>query len=164
MVIFRVTGRDSYELASQFDNSPPAADTRVEPIYQGYDFQGIDVLVEAEYISGPGKIYREVELPKRPYSDVEAERANTLSVLPDYYAWCRLLRKPEENKGNPKLFEVRVKTDHMTAGKGNPAMATYIKERSRMKAKTREAVENEILSREFRIIQEPLSSTEENKR
>ena len=24
MVIFRVTGRDSYELASQFDNTPPA--------------------------------------------------------------------------------------------------------------------------------------------
>ena len=40
LVVFRVSGRDSYDLASQFDNTPPAADTRVEPVYQYYDYQG----------------------------------------------------------------------------------------------------------------------------
>ncbi len=37
LVVFRVTGRDSYDLASQFDNTPPPPETRVEPVYQEYD-------------------------------------------------------------------------------------------------------------------------------
>ena len=32
LIIFRVSGRDAYSLASQFDNAPPAPDTRVEPV------------------------------------------------------------------------------------------------------------------------------------
>ncbi len=47
LIVFRTTGRDSYSLASQFDNTPPPSDTRVEPIYQQYPYQGIDALIEA---------------------------------------------------------------------------------------------------------------------
>mgnify|MGYP006283930779 CR=1 FL=1 len=154
MIIFRVTGRDSYELASQFNNMPPQPDTRVEPIYQEYEFQGLEVLLESQLNTGEGKLYQEVELPRRPYSDVEAEMANKLSSLPDYHAWCRLVRKPDSPLKVPELFETRVKTDHLTEGKANPENADYIRQRSRNLARKREEVESEINSREFKIIKD----------
>lgn len=163
MVIFRVTGRDSYDLASQFDNSPPKPDTRVEPMYQEYEFQGMEVFIDTQLSTSEGKLYQEVELPRRPYNDVEAEMANKLSILPDYFAWCRVLRKPEDPAMSPELFEVKIKTENMTAGKRNPAMASYIKKRSRMLAPTREAVEGEILSRDFKVIVDEQLQTAEKK-
>jgi hypothetical protein len=66
LVVFRVTGRDSYDLASQFDNSPPPPETRVEPIYQEYAYGSHEVLVETQLNTGEGKLYQEVELPQRP--------------------------------------------------------------------------------------------------
>ena len=33
VICFRVSGRDSYMLASQFDNAPPPAETKMEPAY-----------------------------------------------------------------------------------------------------------------------------------
>ena len=58
-----------------------------------------------------------------------SEMANKLSILPDFHAWLRLLRKPEDlKKERPELFEVRVLTEHMTEDLGNPEMAAYIKE------------------------------------
>ena len=44
--------------------------------------------------------------------------------------------------------------NQLPENKGNPAMAEYIKERSRKMARTREQVEEEILGREFKIMQE----------
>jgi hypothetical protein len=38
LVVFRTTRRDSYDLASQFDNTPPPADTKVESVYSYYDY------------------------------------------------------------------------------------------------------------------------------
>jgi len=149
MIIFRITGRDSYELASQFDNTPPPADTRVEPVYAPYEYQGHEFLIETQLNTGEGGLYNEVELPRRPYSDTEAEMANKLSSLPDWFAWCRLIRKPDDSKERPSLEEIRVLTEHMTEGKGDPEIAAYIRERSRNMARTREEVEEEILSREF---------------
>lgn len=149
MIVFRTTGRDSYELASQFDNTPPQADTRVEPVYSPYEYQGHEFLIETQLSTGEGGLYNEVELPRRPYNDVEAEMANKLSSLPDYYAWCRLVRKPDDPKEQPELVEIRVLTEHLTEGKGDPKIAAYIMEKSRNMASTKEKVEKEILSRAF---------------
>ncbi|MCB2160505.1 type IV secretion system DNA-binding domain-containing protein [bacterium] len=164
MVIFRVTGRDSYELASQFDNTPPAPDVRMEPVYEPMDYQGYEFFFERKLSTGEGGLHREVELPRRAYNDVEAEMANKLSILPDYYAWCRLQRKPEKPDQPPSLFEARVKTEHMTVNKARSGIAGYIKKRSQEMAPKRADVEKEILNREFKIIQKPLSSTAEKKR
>jgi hypothetical protein len=155
MIIFRVTGRDSYELASQFDNTPPAPDVRMEPVYDALNFQGREFFVETRMNSVDGGLHQEVELPRRAYNDVEAEMANKLSILPDYYAWCRLIKKSADpEKEPPSLYEVRVKTEHMTQRRGNPAMAAYIRERSRNMARTRAEVEKEINEREFNIMPE----------
>jgi DNA segregation ATPase FtsK/SpoIIIE-like protein len=155
MIIFRVTGRDSYELASQFDNTPPPPDVRMEPVYDTINYQGHQFFVETSLSTGEGGLHQEVELPRRAYNDVEAEMANKLSILPDYHAWCRLLRKPDDpEKEPPRLYEVRVRTEHMTKGKGNQAMVEYIRKRSRSLAKTKEEVEREIFEREFKIIRE----------
>ena len=99
LVVFRVTGRDGYALASQFDNTPPKPDTRTEPVYQEYNYQGVDFLLETSLNTGEGKLYQEVELPRRPYSDVEAEMANLLSILPNYEAWCHLIYGSALSKG-----------------------------------------------------------------
>ena len=152
MVIFRVTGRDSYELASQFDNTPPAPDVRVEPVYAPIDYQGSEFLVKASLNTGEGGLHQEVELPRRAYNDVEAEMANKLSSLPDYKAWCRLQRKPEKEEIDPELFEARIKTEHMTKDKARSGIANYIRKHSQAMAPKREDVEREILSREFKIM------------
>ena len=115
-------------------------------------FMGREFFSEVKLSTGEGGLHQEVELPRRAYNDVEAEMANKLSTLPDYYAWCRLIRKPDGAMEQPSLFEVRIKTEHMTDEKGNPKIAAYIKERSRNMALNREEVEKELHSREFRII------------
>jgi hypothetical protein len=146
LVVFRVTGRDSYDLASQFDNSPPPPESRVEPIYQEYAYDGHEVLIETQLNTGEGKLYQEVELPRRPYSDVEAEMANHLSILPNFRAWTRLIRDPRSRKesGIPKLVEYKIRTEEKGKGKENPAIAARVRERSRMLAKTRAEVEADI--------------------
>lgn len=154
MVIFRVTGRDSYELASQFDNTPPPADVRMEPVYDTLNYQGHEFFTEVKLSTGEGGLHQEVELPRRAYNDVEAEMANKLSILPDYYAWCRLQRKPDAPNTAPSLFEARIKTAHMTKNKGRSGIANYIKKRSQAMASKRENLEKEILSREFKIKKE----------
>lgn len=156
IIIFRVTGRDSYELASQFDNTPPPADTRVEPVYGGYKYQELDLFIETKLNTGEGKLYQEVELPRRPYNDVEAERANQLSIQPDYQAWSRLIYVPKSRKkdGSPHLVEHNFRTvdfekeieidDALVKEKVN-----QIKKNSRTKGTPREIVEKEIKRRTF---------------
>jgi hypothetical protein len=151
MIVFRVNGRDSYELASQFNNTPPPAETRVEPIYQEFEYQGMDVLLEAELNTGEGKLYQEVELPKRPYNDVEAERANKLSILPNYEAWCRLIQFPK-NGGRPKLVEQRIETELLKDEFGeelkpDPEIAKFIREKYREDATPRIEIEKDIEKR-----------------
>ena len=155
LVVFRVTGRDSYDLASQFDNSPPPPETRVEPVYQEYSYGGYETLIETQLSTGEGKLYQEVELPRRPYSDVEAEMANHLSILPNYRAWSRLIRDPRSRGegGIPKLVEYKIRTEEKGKGKENPAIAARVRERSRMLAKTREEVEADIERRTLGVIE-----------
>jgi hypothetical protein len=147
LVAFRLTGRDSYDIASQFDNTPPPPDTRVEPIYQEYDFQNLDVLIEARLSTGEGKLYQEVEERRRAYNDVEAEMANRLSILPNYEAWCRLINIPPEPRKRPKLIERHIVTEELGVKEYDPRIAQRVKERSRSLAHTREEVEKDIIQR-----------------
>lgn len=146
MIVFRVSGKDSYSLASQFDNTPPAPDTRVEPVYQGYEYQGSEFLIEAGLSTGEGKLYQEVELPRRPYSDIESEMANKLSILPNYQAWCRLINVPSTGEP-PKLIERKIVTEVLGAGEASQEIAKYVRENSKRKAPTRQQVEEEINQR-----------------
>ena len=72
--------------------------------------------------------------------------ANHLSILPNYRAWTRLIRDPRSRKkdGIPRLVEYKIKTEELGEGKENPSMAARVRERSRMLAKTRKEVEDEI--------------------
>jgi DNA segregation ATPase FtsK/SpoIIIE-like protein len=157
MIVFRVTGRDSYSLASQYDNTPPPADTRVEPVYQGYNYKGMDFLIETELSTREGKLYQEVELPRRPYSDVEAEMANRLSILPNYEAWCRLIHQPKSRneRGTPRLVERHLRTEFHENEKEKTKeekrteeekkkILEIVRENSRKLARPRAEVEEEI--------------------
>lgn len=157
MIVFRVSGRDSYSLASQFDNTPPPADVRVEPVYYPYDFNGREFMVEASLNSSEGKLYQEVELPKRPYSDVEAELANQLSILPNFHAWCRLIHDPETKDGIPSLIERKIVTEQLGKGEDNSEIARYIRERSRNMALPRDVVEQKIMER-LKFIKLPMDN------
>jgi DNA helicase HerA-like ATPase len=145
-IIFRVNGRDGYALASQFDNTPPPSDTRVEPIYQEYNYQGMDFLIEAGLSTGEGKLYHEVELPRRPYSDVEAEMANHLSNQPNFEAWCRLIYDPRSRneQGRPKLAEYHIETEELGTNTRDKTVASRIRENSRKMARPKDEVEKDI--------------------
>lgn len=170
MIVFRVNGRDSYELASQFNNTPPPAETRVEPIYQEFEYQGMDVLLEAELNTGEGKLYQEVALPKRPYNDVEAERANKLSILPNYEAWCRLIQYPQ-NGERPKLIERRIMTELLKDEFGkelkpDPEIAKLIREKYREDATPRLEIEKDIEKRtmgEITLEEKPIQTVQYKK-
>lgn len=161
MIVFRVTGRDSYELASQFDNSPPPPETRVEPIYQEYNYQGLPALVQTSLNTGEGTLYQEVELPRRPYSDIEAEMANRLSILPNFEAWCRLIHRPDGKR--PELIERHIVTENLTEGKGNPDIPNRIRANSRKLAHSKAKVEENIRNRSLKILNgtESISTSEE---
>jgi DNA helicase HerA-like ATPase len=147
MIVFRVNGRDSYSLASQFDNTPPPADTRVEPVYQYYDYKGQNFLVETGLSTGEGKLYQEVELPRRAYSDVESEMANQLSILPNFQAWCRLIDVPDDKEELPRLVERKIVTEELGANEWNQSIASEIRRHSRAMASPREEVECQIMER-----------------
>jgi hypothetical protein len=149
MVILRATGRDSYELASQFDNTPPPPEKVMEPKYKEYDRTdgGEPLYVQPKSTTGVGSLYHEVERIRRTYSDMEGERANKLSILPNYEAWCRLINFPK--KGRPKLIERHILTESLADKKGDSKIARQIRENSRNLAKTKKEVEKDIARRSF---------------
>jgi hypothetical protein len=108
IICFRVSGRDAYLLASQFDNTPPPAEVRMEPVWVPHDTTDqYDLYVP--YVSPKGeKVHEPREQPRRLYSDVEAQMANNLSTLNNFQAYCRLIRRPIQ--GNPFLGEYKVTT------------------------------------------------------
>ena len=110
IVSFRVSGRDSYFLASQFDNTPPPAETRMEPVYGRWADAPRDTVLYAPYrLPGSGDmVYEEVLAQQRPYNDMEAEMANKLSTLNNFQAYCRLIRRSEPGKSF--LGEYRINT------------------------------------------------------
>ena len=110
IVSFRVSGRDSYFLASQFDNTPPPADTKMETVFQPWAEapRGTDLFIPARMAGTRDLLYQEVVQPQRAYNDMEAEMANKLSTLSNFQAYCRLIRRPEP--GRSILGEYRIAT------------------------------------------------------
>lgn len=108
-ITMRVSGKDSFDLSAQFDNTPPAPDKRMEPVYKQYSaalprsLSGTESVFEVYKPLNQPTPFREVEQPRRPYSDVQAETANHLATLPNYYAECRLV-------GDRGLVEASIKT------------------------------------------------------
>jgi len=152
MIVLRTTGRDSYELASQFDNTPPPPEKVMEPVYREYDnaSQGKEPLyIQPKSTTGVGNLYHEVERIRRTYSDMEAERANKLSILPNFEAWCRLMSIPTGKKERPRLVERHIITEDLTGKMGDSKIAGQIRENSRKLAATKEAVEKDIARRSF---------------
>ena len=132
LILFRVNGPDSRELASQFDNTPPKPDLEREPILYPTSREGVyRVGDKGRFVLEPGKA--------RPYSDVEAEMANRLTNLWNFQAWCKLV----EGRG---LAEYYIETNPPPEGE-NPEIAKRIKEASRAMATPRERVERMIEER-----------------
>jgi len=149
MIVLRATGRDSYELASQFDNTPPPPEKVMEPVYKEYDKTdgNQSLYIQPKSTTGVGNLYHEVERLRRTYSDMEGERANKLSILPNYEAWCRLISFPK--KGRPRLIERHILTENLTEKKGDLKIAKQIRENSRNLAKTKKEIERDIARRSF---------------
>ena len=139
--------------------------------YQYYDYQGQNFLVDTGLNTGEGKLYQEVELPKRAYNDMEAEMANRLSILPDYQAWCRLIYDPRsrgENDKTPILIERLIKTEDLYGQRteqqiaAGRKIAAMIREKSRSMGRYYKEVEEEINQRSFGEIKlEEVASAEE---
>lgn len=134
IICLRVSGKDSIEIAQQFDLTPPESEPRFEPIV-GEVEEG----VFAQYISqGSGTgLYRMVARDSQAYSDVHLETANLLAQLKNYQAICRVLTAKERPK---TLHQFRI---HLH---DKPAIETdytdQIRERSRKMCRyTREGVE-----------------------
>jgi len=90
-IVLRTSGIDSFSLASQFDNTPPSPETKMQPLYRQIRVDGeVPIYAEVTSPTGTGRQFQEVELPQRLYSDVQAERANQLAGLDDLTAQCRL--------------------------------------------------------------------------
>lgn len=161
LVIFRVSGRDSYDLASQFDNTPPPPDVKVEPVYQDYPFQGMNFLIETKLSTEEGKLFQEVEQTRRQYRDVEAEMANRLSILTNYEAWCRLIKYDPEKKNRPRLVEQHFITDYLDECFYNEEIARQIQIKSSDMGTPRSEVEENIDNRTFNILKTGEATSQE---
>ena len=156
LISFRVTGRDGFSLASQYDNTPPEPKDRYEPYYQSEDFMGNEVYIRPGLNAGMEPFFVKGKEPQRSYSDTEAEKANKLTIQPNYEAWCRLIHDPRsrgEKRKRPRLAEYQIYTENLDEIvpdeqklRGKEIAAAIIK-RSRELAKTREEVADDIRKR-----------------
>jgi hypothetical protein len=142
-IVMRVSGKDSFELASQFDNTPPAPEIRKEPYYAPFDddsetYSDYDVWTQYKLPSGES-VYHEVEQPRRAFNDVQAERANQLSNLPNHQLLCRLVV-------DDRLKEYEVRT-RVPQGQYNQEMSLHIRRRSVALGQPKVEVEAEIAER-----------------
>ena len=138
-VCFRTTGVDSGELAMQFDNTPPAPEFRYEPLRR-----------ESSKI--PGLYMREdvdivVEGLRRMYTDVAAERANTLANLPPFHAQVKLIQRKQAGSGlelaEGIIHALNPDDEQLAAmfGRVDVERAERIRQRSREQAPERRMVE-----------------------
>ena len=124
-IVMRVSGRDSYDLAAQFDNTPPEPEVKMEPVYRQQQTDprtGETVFVTAQRMDGAGTQYHQVKQQPRPYSDVVAEKANQLSILSNWGGMCRLVEGRD-------LKEYTFDAD-VPRGVERPDVARYIREKS----------------------------------
>lgn len=134
-IMFRVNGKDAFDLSAEFDNTPPPPERRMDHVYRPLAGE------PGFYSTGDGGVYREVEGPRRPYSDVQGERANNLTNLPKYQALCKLVRGEE-------LVEHHIKTlpSQRVPDEGE-SVALRIKERCRQYGRPRVQVEEALRQR-----------------
>jgi hypothetical protein len=139
-ITMRVSGRDSLELAGQFDNTPPEPEKTLAPVEKRSQqtLEGIsDPLFEIPTYPGGKRFYREKELPRRPYSDVQAERANQLTILPNGRAVCRLIK-------DHRLYETTIETVWPPLGEEERSVRSHIRRRALRYGRDRKEVEAEI--------------------
>lgn len=149
IICFRVSGRDSYALASQFDNTPPPAEIRHTPYYEviGQTAEGREILTPA-YTDGGRPLYGEKEERPRPYNDVEAEMANRLSTLNNFEAFCRLIRRPSQSENYLGEYKLRTDAFPPVAGREDSGIREECKARSRERyGRDRKEVEKQIFER-----------------
>lgn len=148
LVVFRTTGADGHELASQFDNTPPPPDKVMEPVYRPYrtEESGKILYSMPKSATGAGQLYHEIERIRRTYSDMEGETANKLSTLPNFEAITRLIHIPGAGQ-RPSLVESHILTEVMGMSSFKPATAALIRQRSSQMALPRTVVEAEIARR-----------------
>lgn len=104
LVVLRVSGKDSIELAGQFDNTPPPAEPRFEAAYQPIDDRG-QLWAKVETAASGVGLYQMVEGYQQPYSDVHLEMANTLAQIPNHQAICRVLSTSQSPR---TLYQFRI--------------------------------------------------------
>ena len=132
LIIFRVAGKDSHELAARFDNTPPEPGLERQPMLHHTSREGVYRTADrGEYLLVPGKA--------RLNSDVQAEMANRLTNLPNFQARCSLVE-------GTRLVEYEIETDP-PKGDPDPGVAAYIRERSRAMAVARSKIEKSIRRR-----------------
>lgn len=136
-VCYRVTGIDSGELAMQFDNTPPEPDMRFEPLRRP------SPNIPGAFVREP--IETQVPDRRRLYTDVAAERANTLANLPPFHALTKII---EERDSRMVLAEYAVRAldprdpaNEMYFGAPTSGIAEHIQKQSRRLAHERALVE-----------------------
>lgn len=148
-ITMRTAGIDGMELASQFDNKPPPPEKLMEPVYRPYKeaADGRQLYNLPKSTTGAGALYHEVERIVRLYSDVQAERANQLSNLPNYRALVRLVE-------GDRLREYELRT--MPAqGKLHPEIAVPIRMKSAGLGVPKETIAKQIEKRIGQIAFDP---------
>lgn len=114
LMVMRVSGADSFELASQFDNTPPEPEKRMERVYvPDRQREGLFVAEKSAKSSQPR--YHEVADKPRAYNDVVGEKANQLAIQPRFRAHCRFVEGRD-------LKEYVIDTDPL---QGSPLQDTY---------------------------------------
>lgn len=145
-VVFRVNGLDAGELAKEFDNTPPPPERTMQPLFRPYSQPGTGEPLYTRHDSpdGVGTIFREVELPRRPYSDVEAETANQLALLPQYRARCKIVG----DDGRLHEHTIQTQREPFAADRSVRERAGRIRARSRERyGRERQAVEADLARR-----------------
>ena len=111
-ILFRTSGRDAYELAMQFDNTPPPGD--VEMRATGHRTSRPGALRPGDPVLAEGT--------RRTFGDLTNEKANQLANAPNYHARCRLL------VGG--FLEERFIKTRLIATEPDPRKAKYVRDRA----------------------------------
>jgi hypothetical protein len=172
LVVFRTTGQDGYDLASQFDNTPPPPEKVMEPEYKPHKKteSGEQLFSMPKSTLGVGSLYHEVERIRRTYSDMQGEMANRLSILPNYRAWCRLIYDPKSRdiqNEDPVLKQHQIKTtikDNNRTEEKKAEVRARIKKNAKKYGKPRAIVEREIEERNPLKSLDERSQTEEKRK
>jgi hypothetical protein len=145
-IIFRVNGMDAGLLAKEFDNTPPPPEKTMQAKFRPYASapNGELLFIRHDSPDGMGTVFHEIELPRRPYSDVEGETANKLATLPQYTARVKIV----DEAGGLKEFTIQSREPKIPSDAEAMERAREIRKHSRQTyGRDRATVEAEIRSR-----------------